>query len=68
MILFNVNYEEVAIIVAMVVVTLASLAVLRHLLQTAGRDFVDDPALAEEFRREAPYHLLKEVLITSDRT
>ena len=50
-----------------VAVTLASLTVLRHLLNTAGRDFDDDLALAEKFRRDAPYHLLKEVLIPADK-
>lgn len=67
MIFSGVSNEELAIVVAMVAVTLASLAVLRHVLKTAGKDFVDDSALAEEFRRDAPYYLLKEVWIPSDK-
>ncbi|UWS07069.1 hypothetical protein [Phaeobacter inhibens] len=58
----NLSYVEMSIIVAMIAVTLISLAVLCHVLKTAGRDFGDDPALAEKFRRDAPYHLLQEVL------
>ncbi len=58
----NVGHEELAIIVPMVAVTLISLVVLRHVLKTAGRDFDDDPALAEQFRRDAPYHLLREIM------
>lgn len=56
------SYADLEIIVAMVAVTLVSLAVLRNVLKTTGRDFNDDPALAERFRQDAPYHLLKEVL------
>ncbi|MFD3191630.1 hypothetical protein ACFMPD_15325 [Sedimentitalea sp. HM32M-2] len=62
----NLSYEELAIIVAMVAVTLASLAVLCHVLKTAGRDFDDDPALAEQFCRDAPYHLLQKVMMPDE--
>ena len=58
----NVRYLDLAIIVAMVAATLVSLAVLRNVLKTTGRDFNDDPALAERFRRDALYHLLQGVM------
>lgn len=58
----NVSYVDLAIIVAMVAATLVSLAVLRNVLKTTGRDFNDDPALAERFRRGVPYHLLQNVM------
>ncbi|WP_317958709.1 hypothetical protein [Phaeobacter inhibens] len=53
---------DLAIIVAMVAATLVSLAVLRNVLKIKGRDFNDGPALAERFRRDAPYHLLQDVM------
>lgn len=62
-----VSHTEQVIIAAMVASTLASLIVLLRLLNTAGRDFDDNPALVEKFRRDAPYHLLKEVLIPPDQ-
>ena len=58
----NVSYVDLAIIVAMVAATLVSLAVLRNVLKKTGRFFNDDPALAERFRRDAPYHLLQDVM------
>lgn len=64
----NVSYVELAIILAMIAVTFASLMVLRHVLKTAGRDFDNDPALAEKFRRDAPYELLQEVLRPRSQT
>ncbi|UWR49786.1 hypothetical protein [Phaeobacter inhibens] len=64
----NVSYVDLAIIVAMVAATLVSLAVLRNVLKTKGRDFNDDSALAERFRRDAPYELLQEVLRPSAHT
>lgn len=63
----NVSYVDLVVIAAMVAVTLVSLAVLRNVLRTTGRDFDDDPALAERFRRDSPYHLLQDV-ITPDET
>lgn len=43
-------------------VALASLLFLRHILNTFGRDPINDPELVEKFCREAPCERLKEVM------
>ena len=49
---------EIAFNVIMPIITIGCVLYMRHILQTCGRDRIDDPELVRRFRETAPYHLL----------